>query len=179
MTIDLFPAIRTARRFHLIFTIGLITVAVIAASLIAATLFAPAATGAALVGFAGIGSYSVTGLQAAVIVALMLVWAALWAAVFALGRELCANLSQSSIEEASKAAAHLSHVLLALLVWSIVGQAVTSAAITWHLGDGQRMVKIALGMPQISLALAALMGVFLARAFSVGAELWRDHTEIV
>ncbi len=179
MTIDLASAARTARGFHRLFTIGLLLAGAIALSLVGFTLFAPEATGSALAGFAGIRSDGVTGGQAVIMVALTLVWVGLWAAVFMFGRALCSSLSQGSIEQAALAAMQLSHVLLALLVWSVLGQAAGSAATTWHLGDGQRMVSIALGMPQVSLALAALMAVFLARAFAVGVELWRDHTEIV
>ncbi|WMS45313.1 hypothetical protein RDV64_23550 (plasmid) [Acuticoccus sp. MNP-M23] len=179
MMIDLKSAVRPAQLFHMFFTLGLVGVGTLATLAVVATMFAPHATGVALVRFANLPAEGVTGAQAAAMVALMLVSAALWAAMFGVGRRLCQSLSDGSVDDAADAATRLSHVLLALLVWSVIGQIAGSAAASWHLGDGQRIVAVSLGTPQISLALAAFMGVFLARAFTVGAQLWRDHTEIV
>jgi len=179
MNIDLQAALRPAFRFGKLFNLGLYGVVTLALFTIAATIISPNATGETLAEFANVPPEGITTTQTFILVALLLIHITLWTGVFAAGRELCRQLEHGSIAGAALRADRLANWLWALLLWSVFGQAITSAAVSWHMIEGERFISIGVGPLQISVALAALMAVFLARAFSVGAELWQDHREIV
>jgi hypothetical protein len=179
MTIDLQAVLRPAQRFAMLFNVALYASAGVALFLVAALMLAPVATGQTLSGFVGYPNAAMSREQSFILSTLVLLQIGLWAGSFLAGRRLCWHLCAGSVREAGQASERLACSLWGLLLWSLAGQAAASAVATWHLAQGERTVAVAFDGEQVSMALAALMAVFLARAFSVGAELWRDHQAIV
>ncbi len=179
MMIDLQTMLRPAQRFGMLFSVALYASAGVALCLVAALTLAPIATGQTLSAFVGYPNATMSSGQSFILATLVLLQIGLWAGSFSAGRRLCWHLCAGSVREAGQASERLACWLWGLLLWSLAGQAAASAVATWHLAQGERTVAVAFGGEQVSMAVAALMAVFLARAFSVGAELWQDHQEIV
>ena len=73
----------------------------------------------------------------------------------------------------------VAYLLWGMLLWGIVSQGLASVVATWGYPEGERSLSIAFGTPQISIAFSALVASFMAHAFALGAELWRDHQEVI
>jgi len=99
--------------------------------------------------------------------------------VFALAARVFGKLADGDVDTAAQVAGVLALWFWAIFIWALAEPAVTSVVSTWHMPEGQRSLSIALNGQQVSLALSALIMGCMARALSLGAELWRDHREVV
>ena len=180
MSIDPVTVTAPARRIAYVMTCAAIALAVAALALVACVVAAPGATGAWLAAAAGYPATAGPGLwQTVVLSALVLIYVAIWGRVFITARLVFQNLSRGLPAQAGDAARSLSRWLWLVLAWGILSQTLGSVAATWHFAEGERTLAISLGMTQVSIALAALIAGFMAHAFALGAELWRDHQEVV
>ncbi|MEM6466988.1 MAG: hypothetical protein AAF679_10855 [Pseudomonadota bacterium] len=102
-----------------------------------------------------------------------------WGVVFALAARVFGTLAQGDADTAAQQAGVLAMWFWAIFVWALAEPAATSVVSTWHMPEGQRSLSIALNGQQLSLALSALIMGCMARALSLGAELWRDHKAVV
>ena len=102
-----------------------------------------------------------------------------WSVVFALAARVFGKLADGDVDTAAQVAGVLALWFWAIFIWALAEPAVTSVVSTWHMPEGQRSLSIALNGQQVSLALSALIMGCMARALSLGAELWRDHREVV
>lgn len=177
--IDPEPIRQSARRFQLGFQMGFIATLAAAAAL-GVTLFVnPTWTGGALADAVGYPLASPRFWQSTALVLIGLVMLGTYAAVFRVATTVCRMLVQTDLTEAAGAARRLSNWLWVLLGMSILSNTLGILVATAHAGPGQRALSIALGSPQVTFAIAALIAAFLARAFVLGAALWQDHREIV
>lgn len=173
------PLRASARRFQLGFQAASVATLGVAAAMIVALLTQPAWIGGALSEATGYPLASPKAWQSAAFVMIGLVMLGTYAAVFQTATSVCRMLVQGDPGNAAGAAQRLSNWLWALLVLSILANTFGVLVAAAHAGPGQRAVSIAVGSPQITLAIAALIAAFLARAFVLGAALWDDHKKIV
>lgn len=103
----------------------------------------------------------------------------MWVMVFALAARVFGRLADGEVEDAAEIARALSLWFWAIFAWALAEPAVTSVISTWHMPEGERSLAISLSAKQVHLALSALVLGCMARALSLGAELWRDHREVV
>ena len=177
--IDPEPLRRSARRFQLGFDIACLATLVAASAMIVALILDPGWIGGALAQAAGYPLSPPRGWQSTALVTIALVVLGTYAAVFHTASAVCRMLVQGALQTAALDARRLSNWLWVLLGTSIGANTLAVLVATAHAGPGQRALSIALGSPQIALAVAALLAAFLARAFVLGAALWQDHREIV
>lgn len=177
--IDMKSTLSSARQLEMVMTGGAVILLLVLLGFVLASVADALAVGARLV---TLGGYDATGLQlwqSWAIIAIVCTHLSLWGAVFWTGRTLFGRLAHGAPTAASKAAMHVAWLLWGILIWGLISQALLSVSATWHYPDGMRSLSISLGTSQLSTALAALIASFMARAFSLGAELWQDHVEIV
>lgn len=117
--------------------------------------------------------------QAAVLAGIGLVHLGLWIALLLVARAVFARFAEGDMTAAAARARVLARLLWALFAWGIVAGALASVALSWHFPPGQRELSVGLGSTQVSLALAALVAGFVARAFALGADLWQDHRAVI
>ncbi len=102
-----------------------------------------------------------------------------WLALLLIARAMFGRFAGGDLGGAAARARTLAHVLWGLFAWTIVAGTLASVVLTWHLPEGERALSPSLGSTQVSLALAALVAGFVARAFALSADLWQDHREVV
>ncbi|SFG36088.1 hypothetical protein SAMN05443635_11468 [Roseobacter denitrificans OCh 114] len=176
--IDDAPLRRTARRFELGFQAASLLMVALAGGVVVATLVGTAATGAWLASLTG-HAIEPQPWQSFALAAVACFGLGLYAATFSAARAVSRILARAELAAAGQAARTLSRWVWAVLVWSIIAHTLAVLIATAHAGPGQRALSIAIGSPQVSLALAALMAAFLAQALTLVAALWEDHKEIV
>ena len=102
-----------------------------------------------------------------------------WIVVFALAARVFGQLAEGETDAAARHAGQLSNWFWAMLAWALLSPMIISVVGTWHMPQGERELSIALNSEQLTLALSALITACMARALTLGAELWRDHREMV
>ncbi|MEL7256060.1 MAG: hypothetical protein AAGL23_17950 [Pseudomonadota bacterium] len=102
-----------------------------------------------------------------------------WVVVFVLAARVFGQLAEGETDEAARHAGQLSTWFWAMLGWALISPMIISVVGTWHMPEGQRELSIALNSEQLTIALSALITACMARALTLGAELWRDHREMV
>ncbi|MEM9797041.1 MAG: hypothetical protein AAF919_11150 [Pseudomonadota bacterium] len=117
--------------------------------------------------------------QAVALTGIAAVQLGLWIGVAGEMRGIFRALAWGDPTGAALAARRMARLLWIVLAWDIVGHAAATGLASWHYPDGTRAIGISLGSSQLSTALAALLAAFTARALALGAELWRDHREVI
>ncbi len=178
-TIDATPTMAAARRLQQVMTVGmglLLAVALVALFLSAQ---APIDVARNIVQQGGYASAPLEAWQAWTLIAIGAVHGLVWFALLAKARSLFRHLSSGHLRAAASTARTMARLLWGLLAWGLFSQLIASATATWTLPQGERVLSIALGTPQVSVAFSALIASFLAHAFVLGAELWDDHKEVI
>ncbi len=62
---------------------------------------------------------------------------------------------------------------------SLLGPPIASVVSTWHMPPGRRELSIHFGSSHALTLIALTLTAMMSRAFSLAAELWQDHQEIV
>ena len=170
---------RPARRIRTVMTCGLLLLSAVAAALAFGAVAMPASLGESLARVSGFPTGPLQAWQNGALLGIAAVHLTIWILLLGIARRLFGNLAEGEAETAGRTARTLSHWLWAMLAWGVIAQMLVSLVATWGLPEGERSVVLAVGTTQISLALSALIAGFMARAFALGAELWRDHREVV
>ncbi|WP_224826123.1 hypothetical protein [Cognatishimia sp. MH4019] len=142
-------------------------------------LITPASLGEALATVSGFQVNILSGWQIAVLVCIAAVHLGVWIVLLMMARRMFENLAQGAPEPAGSVAGRLSYWLWAMLGWGLISQMLVSLVVTWGFPEGERAISLGVGTSHILMALAALLASFMARAFALGAELWRDTQEVV
>lgn len=169
----------SARRIQTAMTICLALFASLALALLFGGLWRPDDVGGFISDLAGYPSESRAGWQNTGLIAVLALSLALWVRLIQTARRVFAFLADGMPDAAARAAQSLALWLWIMLAWGLLSQILTSLLATWGFADGERAIALGLGIPQISTLLAALVTGFMARTFAFGAELWRDHQEVV
>ena len=139
----------------------------------------PLGAGEFLARQAGYGAAALAPWQAWSLIAIVSAHVALWIALLHFARRLFRHMADGVPASAAESARTLSYLLWGMLIWGICSHALVSVSATWGYPAGQRVLSVALGMPQITLFFSALMAGFMAHALALGAELWQDHQEVI
>lgn len=139
----------------------------------------PVSFGEQLAQLGGYGDASLRAWQGWAIIGILSGHFCLWIALFRSAGTLFRQIAQETPAFASRSARIIARLLWGLLIWGLLSQILASLVITWHFPPGQRSIGIGFGTPQLTVVFAALIAGFMARAFSLGAELWQDHKEVV
>ncbi|MEM9763064.1 MAG: hypothetical protein AAF968_11210 [Pseudomonadota bacterium] len=177
--IDTLGLTLSARRIARVMSCGLVMLAALAAALALITLVKPGSIGQHLADLSGYPVGPIQAWQTAGLIGVVAIHLAVWITLFATGRRMFRHMADGAPDLAAADAQTLSRWLWAMLVWGIVSQMLVSVLVTFGLPAGQRALQIGIGTPEIFAALTALIAGFMARAFALGAELWRDHQEMV
>ncbi|MEM6481951.1 MAG: hypothetical protein AAF922_02805 [Pseudomonadota bacterium] len=169
----------SARRVQTVMTLCLALFATLFLALILGGLIKPHDVGALIAEFAGFEGENRARWQDAGLIAVVALNLAIWTVLVFYARQVFAHLATGVPDAAAYAARRLSYWIWIMLAWGLLSQALTSLLATWGYPEGQRAIAIGLGIPQISTVLAALVTGFMAQTFAFGAELWRDHQEVV
>lgn len=178
-SIDPEPLRAAVRRFQRGFRTAFLVTLGIAAAMIVALLTRPAWIGGVLSEATGYPLMSPRLWQSTALVVIGLVTLGTYAVVFQTATGVCRMLVQGELGKAAGAVRRLSNWLWVLLGLSVLANTLSVLVATAHAGPGQRALSIAIGSPQVAFAIAALIAMFLARVFVMGAALWNDHNEIV
>ncbi|WP_407474640.1 hypothetical protein [Sulfitobacter sp. PM12] len=103
----------------------------------------------------------------------------LWFALLVVARRLFRQLRLGNPNDAVRSARTVAYLLWVMLAWGLASQIIASVSATWGYPEGARVLSIAFGTPQISVAFSALIASFMAQAFALGVELWQDHQEVI
>ncbi|MEM6577014.1 MAG: hypothetical protein AAF678_00860 [Pseudomonadota bacterium] len=169
----------SARRVQNVMTFCLTLFVILIVAILLGGLIRPHDLGALISEIAGFDGANRAGWQDAGLIVIVALSLAVWTTLLHHARQVFAHLAIGAPEAAARAARRLSVWLWIMLAWGLVSQILTSLLATWGFPEGQRAIAIGLGLPQISTVLAALVTSFMAQAFTLGAELWRDHQEVV
>ena len=168
-----------ARRIRTVMTCGVMLLLAIAATLAFGAVATPASVGESLARVSGFPTGPLQAWQNGALMGVAAIHLAIWIVLLGTARQVFGTLAEGEPETAGHAARTLSYWLWAMLVWGLIAQMLVSLVATWGLPEGERSLTLGVGTSQISLALSALIAGFMARAFALGAELWRDHREVV
>ena len=117
--------------------------------------------------------------QAWALIAVLAAHLILWLALLIVARRLFKQLRHGNPTAAARSARTVAYLLWAMLLWGVLSQGIASVAVTWGYPEGARVLSIAFGTQQVSVAFSALIASFMAQAFALGAELWQDHQEVI
>ena len=177
--IDAGQTLAAARRLEVVMAAGIVLIAAVALAGLAAAMVSPVGIAEGIARQGGYGAAPLSPWQAWALIGVVAVHLAVWIALLEVARGLFRHLAHGDPDSAAGSARTLARILWAMLLWGLVSQAIASVAATWGYPPGERAVSIAFGTPQISVAFAALIASFMAHAFALGAELWRDHREVI
>jgi hypothetical protein len=173
------PILASARRLQTIMSASLMLLTGATLALAILGISDPDRAGQALARLANFPVGEMAGWQNWGLMMVILVHLLVWGVLLTLARGLFGQLALGNPAGASGIARKLAYWLWFMLVWGVISQVIVSAVATWGFPAGQRMISIALGTPQLSVAFSALIASFMARAFALGADLWQDHQEVV
>lgn len=168
-----------ARRIQMVITCGVVLLVALTVALAFGAVTEPADTGESIARVSGLLTGPMQAWQNAVLLSIAALHLAIWIVLLATARRMFGHLAEGDPETAGHVARTLSRWLWALLALGLMSQMIVSFVATWGFPNGERSVSLGVGTPQISVALSALIAGFMARAFALGAELWRDHREVV
>lgn len=177
--IEVEQTLLAAHRLERMMTVGLALVALFTLGGLVVGVSAPLDVARTIARHVGYGDAPLLHWQAWVLIGVVSAHLAFWFALLAVARDLFGKLAQGHPGAAARSARRLAALLWAMLVCGLMAQALASVAATWGFPVGQRSLSIALGTPQISVAISALVASFMAHAFALGAELWQDHREVI
>ncbi|WP_298433751.1 hypothetical protein [uncultured Jannaschia sp.] len=147
--------------------------------LVAAAANTPMVLGHWLAGLAGANPEGMATWQAMALALLVAGQLGLWLGAAGAMRQTFAALGWLDPAGASLAARRAARWLWSVLIVGVLAHMAATGIATWHYPEGERMLGISLGSSQVSTALAALLAAFMARAFSLGADLWRDNRGMI
>ncbi|MEL6647538.1 MAG: hypothetical protein AAFY35_09310 [Pseudomonadota bacterium] len=154
---------------HVVFILGLIV----------AAFWNPAFVGDTLGAWAGYENGERMMWQNFALVAMACVGLFMWAMMLTLAARVFGQIADGEVDEAATIARRLTLWFWAMFVLALLSPMILSVISTWHMPEGQKELSLALNSGQLSLALSALITGCMARALALGAELWRDHREVV
>lgn len=176
--VDYGPLRKTARYFDVGFQIAIVVTCALALGVLIATVMQTQATGALLSDLTG---YAIQprAWQTVALAGIVCFGLGLYAATFFAAKKVSGGLLRGEVAVAGGAARQLARWLWAVLIWSTVAHTLAVLISTAHAGPGQRALSIAIGSPQLSIAITALVAAFLAQVLTLVAALWEDHKGIV
>lgn len=177
--IDPEKALVAAGRLRTVTSAGLILLMVLACLGALRVAMSPLETGAFLASQAGFGQVALQSWQAWSLITIVAVHVALWIMLLGYARRLFSRMIDGQPAAAAECSRALSYILWGMLLWGIASQPLASIAATWGFPEGERVLSIGLGVPQITMFFAALLAGFMAHALALGAELWQDHREVI
>ncbi|MEM0936989.1 MAG: hypothetical protein AAF646_13670 [Pseudomonadota bacterium] len=177
--IDLNALTAPARRMQSLMTWGLALLYAVMAGLVLAVVTAPARLGHSLATVSGFPDAPIGDWQSTLLLLIVALHLAVWLVLFGIARKVFQHLAEADPDSAAQSAQSLSYWLWAMLAWGLASQMFVSVVATWGMPEGQRALHLAFGTSEIFVAFSALIAGFMARAFALGAELWRDHREVI
>lgn len=169
----------SARRNELAMSTGLGLFALLLIGLLAFAVLDPETLVIWLVNVTGYAIGPIGTAQTVAVVVILAVHLLIWIRVFEIGRRVFQRIAAADPESAARYASRLASLIWIMLGWGIVSNMLLSVALSWGLPEGQRALQISIGTPEVFAVFAALIAGFMARAFALGAELWRDHREVI
>lgn len=177
--IDPNTVIVPARRIQTVTACGVVLLFAITVALAFGAVTMPASMGETLARLSGFSTGPMQAWQNSALLGVAAIHLVVWIALLGTLGRVFGYLADGKPETAGRAALTLSYLLWAMLAWGLISQMLVSTVATWGFPEGERAVHLGVGAQQISIALSALIAGFMARAFALGAELWRDHREVV
>jgi hypothetical protein len=177
--VDAARTLTAARRLELVMTVGIVLLALVGLAGVVASAVSPVDLARAVIRQGGYGDGPLVLWQAWTLIGVLAIHLGVWIALLVVARGLFRHIARENPEAAVQSARLVALLLWGMLAWGVVSQMIASVAATWGYPEGERMLSIAFGTPQISVAFAALIASFLAHAFALGAELWQDHREVI
>ena len=177
--IDAGQTLAAARRLEVVMTAGIVILLGCFAIGTVASLVSPVELAESIAYRAGYVTEPLSPGQSWVLIGILAAHLALWLALLLVARRLFRQLRHGDPAAAARSARHAAWLLWGMLVWGLASQALASVAATWGYPEGSRVLSIAFGTPQVSVAFSALIASFMAQAFALGAELWQDHQEVI
>ena len=179
MTVDPTILVGPARRIQTLMTSGLVLLLALTTALTLGAIAMPASLGETLAHLSGFPVGPLQTWQNGVLTGVAAIYLAIWIMLLGIARRVFGHLANGKPEAAARAAQVLSYWLWTLLAWGLISRTLVSLVVTWSFPEGERALVVAIGMTEASLAFSALIAGFMARAFALGAELWRDHQKVV
>jgi len=177
--IDTTSTINAARNLQLVMRASERTLVIVLACVLLAGVIDVVGFGSKLALFGDYPEADLRTWQSWALVLLVCIHLCLWIKLLRTAGTLFRQIAQETPAFASRSAQIMAHVLWGLLVWGLLSQILASLAVTWHFPQGQRSIGIGFGTPQLTVIFAALIAGFMAKAFALGAALWKDHKEVV
>lgn len=177
--IDAGRTLAAARRLEIVMTGAIVVLVGFAGIALVASAVSPIELAESIADRGGYSAAPLALWQSWALIAIMAAHLALWLALLVVARRLFRQLRNGDPGAAVRSAQTVSYLLWAMLVWGIAAQAIASVAATWGYPEGSRVLSIAFGTPQVSVAFSALIASFMAQAFALGAELWQDHQAVI
>ncbi|MEC3862952.1 hypothetical protein VK792_16785 [Mesobacterium sp. TK19101] len=177
--IDATRTLAAARKIEVIMTAGIVILIGFACIGAVASVVSPTELAESIAHRAGYVTAPLVLWQSLALIAILGAHLALWLALLFVARRLFRQLRQGNPAAAVQSARWVAYLLWIMLAWGLASQALASVAATWGYPEGSRVLSIAFGTPQISVAFSALIASFMAQAFALGAELWQDHREVI
>jgi hypothetical protein len=177
--IDASPTLAAARKLEVVMTAGIVVLTGFACIGAVASVVSPTELAESIAHRAGYVTAPLALWQSLALIAILAAHLALWLALLFVARRLFGQLRQGNPAAAVHSARWVAYLLWGMLFWGLASQALASVATTWGYPEGSRVLSIAFGTPQISVAFSALIASFMAQAFALGAELWQDHREVI
>ncbi|MEM9715705.1 MAG: hypothetical protein AAF826_04230 [Pseudomonadota bacterium] len=179
MNIETWPVMRRAKVLERILTGLMIFIGIGATTLIGSLVFdvdGLTVFYTETLGYAGASllEWQLISLTCVALVHLGILIAAAWHA-----RNVFGFLARADLEQSARSSGKVATMLWAVLVYSIFAHTLGVLIVTWEFPEGQRALSLTLGSLHISALIAALIASLFAQALSLGAELWRDHNEVI
>lgn len=173
------PFLRSAYVLQHVLSFLLVALIVAALAVVMWVILDPRSLGGWLTQNSGYAELSLTVAQSVGLGAILISQIGIWSAVVMQGRRMFAALLDTDATDASDAARQAAWLLWLMLGWGILAGSLASVITSWNFPPGERTLSIAFGTAELSTLLAALLASFTSHAFVLGAELWRDHREVI
>ncbi|MEL7213497.1 MAG: hypothetical protein AAGK92_12600 [Pseudomonadota bacterium] len=169
----------SAQRMGRIMTGGVALLWGAALALAIGALVMPTDLGGILAAISGFQVDTFMAWQIAALVGIAATHLGVWIVLLMMARRMFENIANGAPDPAGRIALRLSYWLWAMLGWGLISQLLVSLVATWGFPEGERAISLGIGTSHLLMALAALLASFMARAFALGAELWRDTQEVI
>jgi len=177
--IDPKRTLAAAYRLEILMTLGLVVLLGLAGILMVASAVSPMELAKSIAQWGDYETALLSLVQSWALIGVVAVHLVLWFALLVVARGLFRQLRMGGVASAARSARIVAYLLWAILIWGLASQAIASVAATLGYPEGERVLSIAFGTPQIYVVFSALIASFMAQAFALGAELWQDHQEVI